>query len=248
MQGFKELINRLGKKIKEAFIKVQDYAKSNKKLFSLYIILGVLCIVLIIGLASGWGTAGKKESADKEIDIENVQVKQDEITEINTLINDYYTARVNADVGKISELTDNTQTYTEEQLKQSIVESYNNISCYVAEGQEEDTFIVFAYWEVKLVNTDTLAPGIDSFYVVRDEESGKYLIHAGMGDDVEEYISALTENSKIKAFFEETNNKFNAAVNSDDNLKALYDYFNQAPAETESTSGETQETTAQGTD
>lgn len=230
--------------------KIIDYAKANTKLFSLYSVLGVLLIVLVIGLVSRWGVENsgsttKVNSNTKEVykDIDDLEVQQDKISEINTLITNYYTALVAGDVTTLSTLVDDSADVNQNQIEKGIVESFNNISCYTVKGLEEDTLVGFVYWEVKFVNTETLAPGIDTFYFIKDDDTNSYIIKT-ISDGEKSYINTITQNEQIKALFEDTNNKFNTAVNSDEQLKKVYNYFVENASQTK----ESEETTTTATE
>lgn len=48
------------------------------------------------------------------------------------------------------------------------VSAYSDIECYTKEGQYENTYVVYAYYQTEYKNIDTPAPSITRFYVVRD--------------------------------------------------------------------------------
>lgn len=194
--------------------------KPNKKQIILYSVLSFLVIILIVVLV---GVSIKKEeketSGSQSSEITSLKLEEATVPEIDTLVADYYK-------NLLSE-------------GESVIESYNNLVCHLAKGPQENSYIVFAYWEVKLVNTLTLAPGIETFYVRKSTPQGEYAINSPVPADAAVYINALQENEQVRKLFEETEKKYQEAVNSDANLKAFNDYINSLDeSETASTAGE----------
>lgn len=118
--------------------------------------------------------------------------------------------------------------YTELEKKANFVENYDDVKVYTKKGQSQDSYIVFARYEMKIKDIYTKVPGLGTFYVTKEETGGTYDVSAQTEDEeVKAYISRLTAHSDVRALFNEINAEYTAAVQSDALLKeALADLKN----------------------
>lgn len=118
--------------------------------------------------------------------------------------------------------------YAELGKKANFVESYDDVKVYTKKGQDQDSYIVFARYEMKIKDIYTKVPGLGTFYVTKDETGGTYEVCAQTEDEgVKAYIGRLTAHSDVQALFDEINAEYAAAVQSDALLKeALADLKN----------------------
>ena len=67
----------------------------------------------------------------------------------------------------LSKVVDDTSDLSEEVLikQKEYIESYDKIETYVKNGIKENTYVVWVYYETKLLNIDTSAPGSSVLYV-----------------------------------------------------------------------------------
>jgi len=155
----------------------------------------------------------------------------DAYPEINTLINDYYAAKSLCDVKTLKKLVSDSSTVdTKEHLQKEaeLIEDYRNIKCYTKKSNEEGSYIVYVYWEIKFTTINTLMPGLDKFYVSEDED-GKLKIFFGEKDDaISEYYAARNDDKDVKKLIKTTNDKSNKAKAADEDLQELMDFINSA--------------------
>ena len=106
-----------------------------------------------------------------------------------------------------------------------MVEGYKNIKCFIADGLNEDEYALFVYWEVKIYNIDTLAPGVASMYIYRDSDTGNLKIKTKIEDDsdIKIFLTDLAKNAEIETLFNSTNQELNKALEIDASLKLVYD-------------------------
>ncbi len=97
--------------------------------------------------------------------------------EVNTLIQQYYTAYAAGDVATLSTLATpvsaNEQSYIS--MFSQYVDEYRNIKCYTKPGLDEKSYLVSVSMEIKFTGVDTLAPGLDFFYVRTNESGALYI-------------------------------------------------------------------------
>ena len=115
------------------------------------------------------------------------------------------------------------------------VEGYQNISCYTKSGMEQGSYIVSVYLETKFKDVETVAPGLETFYVRTDLETGKLYIDSLYGqfnakmkendvdEEVAEFLSAFNKQSDVVALETEVWQKYESALAVDENLKKMVD-------------------------
>ena len=144
--------------------------------------------------------------------------------EINKLIADYYVSKKNVDIEAMSALVSDPNQIEREKFTAmaAYVEDYQNIKCYVTPNEEEGAYRVYARYDMKLKNIDTLGPCLTSFYVTTTSD-GKYVIYLSALDEVqEEFISSADENSDVLALKEEVANGLQTAIDKDETFKQFY--------------------------
>lgn len=170
------------------------------------------------------------EASDNALDSE----RYPEITELVEL---YYQAKLTGDTSAIEKYVDNIEDVNMEEIKASneYIKKYNNIECYTKAGLEDNTYVVFARYDIKFKNIETLAPGIDIFYVIRDEETGYVFIHNGAtaNADIKTYVEALEQDADVIALYEEVNAAFQEALNSDASLNEFYNALTKGSGNTQ---------------
>lgn len=214
-------------------------------------VVAVLFIALIIALAVDAGNKGSGSKSEVKKKQENA-LNTNSDKEIETLVNDYFSAIVSCDVNKLSEIMDSTGNISEDNLKKEseYIEEYKNIKCYTKKGINSGEYVVYVYYENKILNINTLAPGAVILYVKKDEEKGIYRIHNGINDtEISNYIAKLSEDEDVIKFNKDVDSKFKEACENDADLKAFYDALISASQDKQEDSSENtqQETQPQET-
>ena len=170
-------------------------------------------------------------SAEAPTEATGNTLNSEQYPEITELVQLYYQARLTGDTASIQKYVDNIEDVDMNQVKASneYIKKYKNIECYTKIGLEENAYVVFARYDIKFKNIETLAPGIDVFYVIRDEETGSVFIHNGAtaNTDIKTYIEALEQESDVMALYEEVNVAFQEALNADASLNEFYTALTQ---------------------
>lgn len=158
---------------------------------------------------------------------------------VNELITSYMNAKLECDEKKLAELVDDV-TYldmTDIQRRTERIEEYVTIDCYTLAGPEEDSIIAYVYSEVKVSDVDTLASGLDGFYI-RAGEGGKLTITMGeLPDEIYQKISEAAEREDVKQLIAEVNEKFVAEIEKDEKLAAYYEELRTVEALDEENAG-----------
>ena len=222
---------------KETFQKMIDFCKKNIR----YITAGVLFVVLVIVLAQCTNPKDKKD-AQNVIETEQTEVSGTAAQEydvdanpaINELINNYYTAYANGDIATLSTLASpisaNEQSYIG--VFSQYVEGYQNISCYTKKGADDTSYLVSVYMEMKFVGVDTLAPGLDFFYVRTNPDGSLYIDNLysqynyanqenALDANIQSLITQFEQEDDVVALQQDVQAKYESALAADPNLSNM---------------------------
>ncbi|MGB8451918.1 MAG: hypothetical protein WCD89_06250 [Anaerocolumna sp.] len=166
---------------------------------------------------------------------EKQSVPEEDIeSEIKKLINIYYETPSDknltaddqtAEKSVSKNQTSENQNSIAEDKKNEIIEKYKNIKTYIKPGLDQDSYVVFTTYDIKLYNIDTLVPGMSSLSVIR-EESGDLKINSDTGNKkLNEYIIKLSKEKDITKVMKNVNSKLTAAIKKDNSLKEFIDYL-----------------------
>lgn len=223
-----------------AFSKGKDNHKNNDffafvKQNIRYFTAGALFIVLVLVLVNCGApkNGGDGESvAATEMESETEEAFQvDAYEDVNALINQYFTAYAAGDVDTIAAIatpiSENEKSYIAEYSK--YVDSYENIKCYTKRGLDDNSYLVSVAIEIKFTDAETMAPGLDFFYV-RTNEDGSLCIdnlysqynskikENAVDTSVQSLIDKYEESADVIALQQEIQEKYTAAVEADASL------------------------------
>ncbi|MDF2609576.1 MAG: hypothetical protein K0R92_1050 [Lachnospiraceae bacterium] len=153
-----------------------------------------------------------------------VVVLKDAKKDINTLITKYLSAKISGKAEDFKTLVNDSKLLDIEdiQRKTKYIEAYENVKSYVVEGPTEDSYIVYAYHEVKFSGIDTLAPAMNEFYVTLSQE-GKPQIYLGEIDsETAEYLNGVRNSVEVMDVIYNVNDALEKAVKEDVALAEFY--------------------------
>ena len=175
--------------------KIIGFCKKNVK----YISGGVLLVALVIVLAvMGVNNSGGKDKPEQKVATEEEQQNKDEVEnnsndnqdktedantekeehpEIKQLVSTYYNSYATGDLEHLSsvakKLSDMEKDYI--RMMNEHVESYADISCTVADGVKEGSYVVAAVYQMKFAGADETLPGMNVFYIQTDKDGKLYI-------------------------------------------------------------------------
>ena len=118
------------------------------------------------------------------------------------------------------------------ELLSGYVEGYENLTFYTKSGLDSSSYMVNVYLEMKFVGVETLAPGLDFFYV-RTNEDGMLYIDTSYSEynmknndnpldiNIHNLIKEHKQHADLIALLSDTTEKFNAALSADANLNTM---------------------------
>ncbi len=167
-------------------------------------------------------------TANENTAVENQSMSEEEIAaEIDHLINTYYNIsgkKDGADSETAEQSTENTKAAGNNKINE-IIEEYRNIKNYVKPGLDSDSYVVFTTYEIKVVNIDTLVPGMSSLSVVRDENGNLTVKVDPDNKKLNAHIQKLAKEEDIKKVINDINSKLTAAIKKDNALQVFIDYL-----------------------
>jgi len=202
-----------------------------------YFIVGIIFIILVVVLSilssqrKGGDTAKGKDKDKTEssseapgsVEVPDVKLEKDAYDNVNSLVEKYFTAMANGDtdtlIGLCPQLDEKEQIRI--RMKSEYTEDYQNLVCYTKPGPDENSYIVFAYYEIKFKNIDTLAPGLTSLYLKTDDNGELYVYDGELSEGVREYIREIAAQDDVVDLLNTVDANYSEAADSDDTLKSF---------------------------
>lgn len=104
------------------------------------------------------------------------------------------------------------------------VKKYNNLTYLVKQGADDESFIVYVTYEMKIRKISTPTPGMTSYYVMKKGDT--FCIYNNEKHDTDEITDAKKEsqNSKeIKTLTKQINKRYEQAIKQDKKLKQFFE-------------------------
>lgn len=209
-----------------------------------------LIVVIIVAIVSGGKDAVQQGTEGSEIVAEEVSeeaegpvdenpLEVDAYEEINTLVLKYFHGLSTGDIPLVEDVVD---VLTEEEKltiekKKDYIESYNDIVCYTKKGLEENSYVVFASYEMKIYNIETPAPGIMALYVTTGEDGDFYIFNGEAPEELTNYVLELAAEEEVAAVIEDVDARYQQLVAEDEDLgkfaQTMLESQNEETAEAE---------------
>ena len=219
-------------------MKISDAPKALLKKNGRFVIAGGLFVVLVLVVVFllGKGAGKPKQEADPNLISPSVAepFEVDSDQKIRDLILSYYNYYAAGDTVSLERITKNLSESEKGfvDMFSQYVENYENLVCYVKGGLDEDSRIVSTAIDIHFAGMTTLAPGLDFFYVEKDENGSYYInnLYCQYNNLTEEQerdptISAMIDQYEAQpdviALREEVEARYEEAVSSDEALGNL---------------------------
>lgn len=172
-------------------------------------------------------------------------VKDD--TAILTLVKKYYTAAAEKDLVTLESIVDPWNDEVKESILQNdVIENYNNISTYSKKGPVEKSYVVYAYYEGKVANIQTLVPSLSMLYLTTDASGNLVVSDRNANQEVADYIASVSSDADVQALISDVDKQCETAKSSDPALKEFMDAL-AAGADVDTADGEADTSTSAAT-
>lgn len=167
------------------------------------------------------------EAADDTSNTENtdntaVSFAADNVPEVSTVLEQYYTALGARDINGLFAVTDNLTAEEQAQIEaESDVESYGDIKAYTISGPSDGTYIAFVSSRCKYLGINQTLPMLSEYYLYTKEDGSLKIMDDTDSDAaVTEAMKAALENEEVKNLIEQVQNDYQNALDADASLRA----------------------------
>ena len=167
------------------------------------------------------------EAADDTSNTENtdntaVSFAADNIPEVSTVLEQYYTALGARDINGLFAVTDNLTAEEQAQIEaESDVESYGDVKAYTISGPNDGTYIAFVSSRCKYLGINQTLPMLSEYYLYTTEDGSLKIMDDTDSDAaVTEAMKAALENEEVKNLIEQVQNDYQNALDADASLRA----------------------------
>ncbi len=167
------------------------------------------------------------EATDDTSNTENtdntaVSFAADNVPEVSTVLEQYYTALGARDINGLFAVTDNLTAEEQAQIEaESDVESYGDVKAYTISGPSDGTYITFVSSRCKYLGINQTLPMLSEYYLYTKEDGSLKIMDDTDSDAaVTEAMKAALENEEVKNLIEQVQNDYQNALDADASLRA----------------------------
>ncbi len=167
------------------------------------------------------------EAADDTSNTENtdntaVSFAADNVPEVSTVLEQYYTALGARDINGLFAVTDNLTAEEQAQIEaESDVESYGDVKAYTISGPNDGTYIAFVSSRCKYLGINQTLPMLSEYYLYTTEDGILKIMDDTDSDAaVTEAMKAALEKEEVKNLIEQVQNDYQNALDADASLRA----------------------------
>lgn len=199
----------------------------------------VIVFIMSIVHSSSSEDADSAANLDSDSDITHYTdepLQENAYEDVNALMSRFFKALADGDMDTIVALrdyNDDTSLITYEK-RSEYIEDYTNVTCYTKPGLEENSYFVYVSYDVKIKDIDTMAPGLNAFYVYTAED-GSLKIDGDMESQVDAAFKLVTNQDDVVDLYNRIDVDYNSAVASDE---ALGTFMEELPGKVTTSVGE----------
>lgn len=167
------------------------------------------------------------EAADDTSNTENtdntaVSFAADNVPEVSTVLEQYYTALGARNINGLFAVTDNLTAEEQAQIEaESDVESYGDVKAYTISGPNDGTYIAFVSSRCKYLGINQTLPMLSEYYLYTTEDGSLKIMDDTDSDAaVTEAMKAALESEEVKNLIEQVQNDYQNALDADASLRA----------------------------
>ena len=164
------------------------------------------------------------ENTDNTDNTDNTAVSfaADNVQEVSTVLEQYYTALGARDINGLFAVTDNLTAEEQAQIEaESDVESYGDVKAYTISGPSDGTYIAFVSSRCKYLGINQTLPMLSEYYLYTTEDGSLKIMDDTDSDAaVTEDMKAALENEEVKNLIEQVQNDYQNALDADASLRA----------------------------
>lgn len=146
-------------------------------------------------------------------------------TELEELVKRYLTAKQQVDMDTIGQCVSDVSQVEEKKLlaESEYVESYANVQCKVLDGPKKGTYRVYANYDVKIYDINTLLPSLTALYITTNKDNMFQIYLGTLESDEQHFVDKLDESTQVKGLISSVQNRLADVLNSDSEAKEFYE-------------------------
>ena len=167
------------------------------------------------------------EAADDTGNTENtdntaVSFAADNVPEVSTVLEQYYTALGARDINGLLVVTDKLTAEEQAQIEaESDGEADGDVKAYTISGPSDGTYIAFVSSRCKYLGINQTLPMLSEYYLYTKEDGSLKIMDDTDSDAVvTEAMKAALENEEVKNLIEQVQNDYQNALDADASLRA----------------------------
>lgn len=168
------------------------------------------------------------QSMIREHDAQDKKQKSDpdaEVKAVKEFMKTYYQRVQKNDLENLMKMVEDTNELKKDQKAiHRYVKKYDNLTYLVKQGADDESFIVYVTYQMKIKKIATKAPGMTSYYVMKKGDT--FCIYNNVKHHTDEMIDARkqSQNSKeIKKLTKEINKRYEQALKQDNKLRKFFE-------------------------
>ncbi len=192
-----------------------------KKLIIIISIGALLLSFLILTLIPTGGNSSNP--------VQDAPLVKCEDEDIINLVTSYFQARRDVDMEMMESLVSDVNQINQEQLitLAEYVEDYLNFAFYSIENEDNGALRVYVRYDMKMKNIETLAPSLSALYITVGSDGNKLIYLSALDVNEEDFIVAADKNSHVADLQKEVTTGFQAAIDTDESFRLLYQKLDQ---------------------
>lgn len=230
------------------------------KLLAIPLAVVILVIMVVLldkpgqesGSEGGESTPAATESSAYPEGAEKREFKlqKEAVPEIHDLMETYFKARRACDAEALSDIYGGTAGEEELNIQLARLEEeakfyqdFENLVCYTTPGTEDGDYVIYARFDIKFRQAETLAPSLIVCYGKTAADGSIYLVN-DVTEEQSEYMEEANGSGQVQTIAKEVNGGLGKALKSDENLLAVYHMLldeKEVPETVENSEGQTQE-------
>ena len=215
----------------------KDNKKGLKKLMPyLAVVLFAGIAVLLVAILTKPDKEENEESTTVPIESTTEEATEEtlptaaalDVGRIETLMDQYYQAKVQNDVDTLNRIIESDTVYTLADLtgESQYIDRYDHFRNYVMPGLTEEYFVVYVTYDLYFRGIDTGAPALNRFIVAKDTDKNYFIYDRSISKEFEAYLKEMDGSPTIAGLRKEVEDGLDAACKSDVDLNELIRLLN----------------------
>ncbi|WP_394924599.1 SH3 domain-containing protein [uncultured Robinsoniella sp.] len=200
----------------------------------LILVIAVFAVKLVSGLGNSDGANSVKTTESetkKEVIVESnaeTENKSNDLVQndpkVLETVQAYYAAMGNKDMATLKKLVPGLTAEEEQSVQNnSLIESYNNISCYTKKGPVDGSYVAYVIYDCKVFNFDTMVPSLVRLYLQTNTDGSLYVSDYKVDEATQKFVEDMANDADVKKLIDDVNQKYQQAIDSNEDLKNLVD-------------------------